>query len=289
MSDRGGNNLERKGLMHIIVTIKQVPETSNVKMDPETGTMLRTAVEGIINPLDLFAIEAALRLREARGGSVTVISMGPPKAEVSLRDALAMGCDQAILLSDRRFGGSDTWATAYTLALAIQKLAPFDLIICGERATDGETGQVGPGIAAYLDIPLATYVSQVIEAGDDFLRVERMVEGGREQVWSSLPLVLAVLKETGTPRLGTVRSKIQSRKAIIPTWGPEQVGCQEDWIGLKGSPTRVVKIYSPVLARKGELVVVETAEDLEKAAAAFIRFLKKRELTVFMPKCNGGV
>lgn len=274
--------------MHIIVPIKQVPETSNVKMDPETGTMLRTAVEGIINPLDLFAIEAALRLREAKGGSVTTISMGPLKAETALRDALAMGCDRAVLLSDRRFAGSDTWATAYVLALTIQKLAPFDLVICGERATDGETGQVGPGIAAYLDLPLATYISHVIEAGDDFLRLERMVEGGCEQVWSSLPMVIAVLKEVGVPRLGSVRSKLQSRKAEIPIWGPDEVGCREEWIGLKGSPTRVVKIYSPVLARKGELVVVEKPEDLDKAGAAFIQFLKDRELTAFIPGCDSG-
>lgn len=274
--------------MHILVPIKQVPETSNVKMDPETGTMLRTAVEGIINPLDLYAIEAALRLKEARGGTVTVISMGPPKAETSLRDALAMGCDQAVLLSDRKFGGSDTWATAYTLSLAIEKLAPFDLVICGERATDGETGQVGPGIAASLDLPLVTYVSQVVEAGDDFMRLERMIEGGREQVWSPLPLVLTVLKDVGNPRLGTVRSKLAARKAEIPVWGPDDVGTKEEWIGLKGSPTRVVKIYSPKLARKGEVIVVKTEEDLEKAAAAFIQFLKDRELTEFIPKNNGG-
>lgn len=274
--------------MHIVVPIKQVPETSNVKMDPETGTMLRTAVEGIINPLDLYAIEAALRLKEARGGTVTVISMGPPKAETSLRDALAMGCDQAVLLSDRKFGGSDTWATAYTLSLAIEKLAPFDLVICGERATDGETGQVGPGIAASLDLPLVTYVSQVVEAGDDFMRLERMIEGGREQVWSPLPLVLTVLKDVGNPRLGTVRSKLAARKAEIPIWGPDDVGTKEEWIGLKGSPTRVVKIYSPKLARKGEVIVVKTEEDLEKAAAAFIQFLKDRELTEFIPKNNGG-
>jgi electron transfer flavoprotein beta subunit len=192
------------------------------------------------------------------------------------------------LLCDRRFAGSDTWATAYTLALAIQKLAPFDLVICGERATDGETGQVGPGIAAYLDLPLATYVSQVIEAGDDFLRLERMVEGGREQVWSSLPMVLAVLKEAGVPRLGTVRSKLQARKAEIPIWGPEEIGSQEEWIGLKGSPTRVVKIFSPKLARKGEVIVVDRPEDLDKAALGFIRFLKERQLTAFIPPNGRG-
>jgi electron transfer flavoprotein beta subunit len=274
--------------MHIIVPIKQVPETSNVKMDPETGTMLRSAVEGIINPLDLFAIEAALRLREARGGLVTVITMGPPKAEVALRDALAMGCDRAILLSDRRFGGSDTWVTAYSLGLAIQKLAPFDLVICGERATDGETGQVGPGIAAFLDLPLATYVGHVMDVGDDYMRVVRTVEGGREQVWSPLPMVMTVLKETGNPRLGTVRSKLQSRKAEIPIWGPNEIGAREEWLGLKGSPTRVVKIYSPKLARKGEVVIVQTPLDLETAAQSFIQFLKARDLTEFIPEHNGG-
>lgn len=275
--------------MHIIVPIKQVPETSNVKMDPETGTMLRSAVEGIINPLDLFAIEAALRLREAKGGTVTTITMGPPKAEAALRDAIAMGCDRAVLLSDRRFGGSDTWATAYSLGLAIQKLAPFDLVICGERATDGETGQVGPGIAAYLDLPLATYVSQVMDIGDDFLRLVRTVEGGREQIWSPLPMVMTVLKEMGNPRLGTVRSKLQSRKAEIPVWGPDEIGAKEEWLGLKGSPTRVVKVYSPKLARKGEVIVVKTPEDLENAAQSFLQFLKNRDLTDFISRRNGGV
>jgi len=274
--------------MHIVVPIKQVPETSNVKMDPETGTMLRTAVEGIINPLDLYAIEAALRLRESRGGMVTVISMGPPKTENSLRDALAMGCDKAVLLSDRRFGGSDTWATAYVLSLAIEKLSPFDLVICGERATDGETGQVGPEIAAALDLPLVTFVSKVVESNEDFLRLERMIEGGREQVWSPLPMVVTVLKEIGNPRLGTVRSKLQSRKATVPIWGPDDVGAKDEWIGLKGSPTRVVKIFSPQLARKGNIIEVKNEEDLEYAGSAFLKFLKDRDLFELIPKSNGG-
>lgn len=274
--------------MHIVIPIKQVPETSNVKMDPETGTMLRTAVEGIINPLDLFAIEAALRLREAKGGKVTVISMGPPKADSSLRDALAMGCDDAVLLSDRKFGGSDTWATAYTLSLAIQKLAPVDLVICGERATDGETGQVGPEIAAYLDLPLATYVSQIMEAGDDFLRLERMVEGGRDVVWSSLPMVLTVLKDVGNPRLGTVRSKLQARKAEIPIWGPTDIDANEEWIGLKGSPTRVVKIFSPKLARKGVFLNVQNPSEIDSAAKQFVQFLRDRDITDYIPHHGSG-
>lgn len=273
--------------MNIVVPIKQVPETSNVKIDPETGTMLRTAVEGIINPLDLYALEAALRLRESQGGTVTVITMGPPKAETALRDALAMGCDRAILLSDRKFGGADTWATAYTLSLAIQKLAPVDLVICGERATDGETGQVGPELAAALDIPLVTYVSQIVETGKDFLRLERMIESGHEQVRSPLPMLLTVLKDVGNPRLGTIRSKLQARKAEIPVWGPADIGGNEEFLGLKGSPTKVVKIYSPKLVRKGKVIVVKNEADLEAAGAAFVQFLKDRELTAYIPKCKG--
>lgn len=270
--------------MHIIVPIKQVPETSNVKMDPETGTMLRTAVEGIINPLDLFAIEAGLKFKESMGGQVTVISMGPPKAENALRDALAMGCDRAVLLSDRRFSGADTLATSYTLSQAILQLAPYDIIICGERATDGETGQVGPGIASFLGLPLATYISRIVEAGQDFLRVERIVEGGREILRSPLPMVLTVVKEIGNPRLSTLRSKMTSRKMDIPTWGASEIGAREEWIGLKGSPTRVVKIFSPKLARKGKLVVVQQPGDLEKAGQAFLQFLIERNLDTYLPK-----
>jgi electron transfer flavoprotein beta subunit len=273
--------------MHIVVPIKQVPETSNVKMDPETGTMLRTAVAGIVNPMDLYAIEAALRMRETHGGSITLISMGPPSAESALRDGLSMGCDRAVLLTDRRFGGSDTWATSYTLSLAIKKLAPVDLIICGERATDGETGQVGPGIAANLDLPLVTYVTRIVEIGVDYLRVERMVEGGRELIWSPIPMVLVVTKEVGEPRLGTVRSKLQARKVEVPTWGPETINAKEEWIGLKGSPTRVVKIYSPKLSRKGELIHVQNREDLEKAGVAFVQFLKDRDLVDLIHHSKG--
>jgi len=274
--------------MNIIVPIKQVPETSNVKMDPETGRMQRTGVEGIVNPLDLFAIEAALRLREANGGTVTAITMGPPKADTALRDALAMGCDGAILLSDRRFGGSDTWATAYVLSKAIQKLSPFDLVICGERATDGETGQVGPGIAAFLNLPLATYVSRIIESGEESLRIERLIEGGREIIWSPLPMVITVVKEIGAPRLGTVRNKLRARKTEIPTWDADVINANVELIGLKGSPTRVVKIYSPNLSRKGLVVEIKNPEDLEKAGAAFAQFLQDRDLTNFIPKCDCG-
>lgn len=264
--------------MNIIVTIKQVPESSNVKMDPETGTMLRTSAEAVINPLDTNAIEAALSLRDQYGGKVTVISMGPKRAEEALYEALAMGCDDAVLLSSPKFAGSDTWATSYVLSRTIEKLAPYDMVICGERATDGETGQVGPGIAACLDLPLGTYISKFIEVTKDRARFVRTVEGGREVLETSLPFVAVVVKEIGVPRLSTVRSKIKAKKKEIPMWGPDDINAKPEWIGLKGSPTRVVKINTPKLMRTGNLITVKSPADIEKAADQFIDFLKEREL-----------
>lgn len=268
--------------MNIIVTIKQVPESSNVKMDPETGTMLRTSAEAVINPLDTNAIEAALTLLDKYGGKVTVISMGPKRAVEALYEALAMGCDEAVLLSSPKFAGSDTWATSYVLALAIEKLAPYDMVICGERATDGETGQVGPGIAACLDLPLGTYISKFIEVDKGKARFERAVEGGHEILQTSLPFVAVVVKEIGTPRLSTVRSKLKAKKKEIPVWGPDEIDAVPESIGLKGSPTKVVKINTPKLMRKGNLITIKSPADIEKAADLFIDFLKERELTEFI-------
>lgn len=264
--------------MHIIVPIKQVPETSNVKMDPETGTMVRTGVEAIVNPLDLYAIEAALRLREAHGGTVTTLSMGPPKAETALREAMAMGCDDGVLLSHRKFAGADTWATAYTLAQAIRKLADADLIICGERATDGDTGQVGPGIAAFLDLPLATYVGRILEVKDGALRVERLVEGGAEIVRTPLPAVLTVVKEVAYPRLPTLRGKQRAKRTDLPVWGPDEIGADPACVGLKGSPTRVVKIEAPKVAREGERLRVKSPEGIERVTTRIVDLLTERQL-----------
>ncbi len=264
--------------MRIVVPIKQVPETSNVKMDPETGTMIRTGVEAIVNPLDLYAIEAALRLRDAVGGQVTTISMGPPLAAKALKEALAMGCDDGVLLSHRKFAGADTWATAYTLAQAIKKLGAVDLVICGERATDGDTGQVGPGIAAFLDFPLATYVSRIADIEDDGLRLNRLVEGGIEVLWTSLPAVLTVVKEIAAPRLPTLRGKQRARQTDLPVWGPDELALDAEKIGLNGSPTRVVKIDKPKISRHGELVYVKNPADVDAAAARFVAFLRDRQL-----------
>jgi electron transfer flavoprotein beta subunit len=270
--------------MRIIVPIKQVPETSNVKMDPETGTMVRSGLASIINPLDLYAIEAALCLREEHGGQVTALSMGPASAEKALKEAIAMGCDDALLLSSKKFAGSDTWATSYALVQAIRKLGSVDLILCGERATDGDTGQVGPGIAALLDLPLATYVTRIFDVTPQSLRFERLVEDGTETQWTSLPVVLTVLKEVGYPRMPTLADKLRSRSANVPLWGPEEIDAETEYLGLKGSPTRVVKIDKPKVARKGEFIEVKNKEDAVNAAGQVVDFLRERNFL----RNNGG-
>ena len=264
--------------MHIVVPIKQVPETSNVKMDPETGTMIRAGVESIVNPLDLYAIEAALRLGEKSSAKITALSMGPPKAAKAIKEAIAMGCTDGVLLSHRRFAGSDTWATAYALSQAIRRLDEVTLIICGERATDGDTGQVGPGIAAFLDLPLATYVSRIHNPSGGGLCVDRMVEGGAEVLWTPLPSVLTVVKEIAYPRLPTLRGKQRAKRADLPVWGPDDVDARIDWLGLKGSPTRVAKINKPQVARKGELFRVKEVADVDVAVSLLVDFLQERQL-----------
>lgn len=262
--------------MHIVVPIKQVPETDQVRMDPETGTMIRRGLSAIINPLDLYALETALQIKEIRPARITVLSMGPRLAEKALREAIALGCDQGVLLTDRKFAGSDTWATAYTLAQAIRKLNPVDLVICGERATDGDTGQVGPGIASFLDLPLATYVDRLEGFENNGLRVRRMVENGTERLWTSLPAVLTVVKDIAQPRFPTLASKLAARQASVRVWGAVDLAVDEDCLGLKGSPTRVVKIQKSKLSRKGELVRAFTPEEIDNAANRIIRYLQER-------------
>lgn len=264
--------------MHIIVPIKQVPETSNVKMDPNTGTMMRDGVESIINPLDLYAIETAIQLKEESGGKVTVITMGPPAAEKALKEAVAMGCDNGVLISDRKFAGADTWSTAYVLVKAIEKIGEFDLIIAGERATDGDTGQVGPNIAAYMDIPLATYVSKIDKVNKSDLIIERLTEEGYEKLQMPLPGLLTVVKEISYPRLPTLRGKQRARKMELPVYTVNDLDVVEENLGLKGSPTRVVKIATPKVTRGGKIVKPSDSESLEKAVDELVEFLKNREI-----------
>ena len=264
--------------MKIIVPIKQVPETKSVKMDEETGTVIRDGVAAIVNPLDLYAIEIAIQLKEQYGGEIVAISMGPPKAETALREAIAMGIDSAVLVSDKKFGGSDTWATSYIISAAIRNIGEFDLIICGERATDGDTGQVGPGIAAFLDLPVLSYVNKVEKINDNRCYAHRLVEDGSEILSSSLPALLTVVKEVSEPRLPTLRGKQKAKKSEIPVWDNQKLNIDQNKIGLQGSPTRDVKIFRPKVTRKCELVFAGDEAQIQNSASRLTAFLTGKEL-----------
>ncbi len=250
-------------------------------MDPETGTMIRDGVESVVNPLDLYAIQVGVDLKERYGGTVTVVSMGPEKAIKAIKEAVAMGCDEGVLLSDGAFRGSDTWATSYTISRAIQKIGGYDMVVCGERATDGDTGQVGPGIAAWLDLPLLSYVSRIetlAAEGAASIEVERLIENGYQRLRAPLPAVLTVVKEIVRPQLPTLGGKKRARQLAVPTWGKSDIDLKDAFLGLKGSPTRVVKIRTPKVARNGELVSATDGERVETAIDGLITFLRAKEV-----------
>jgi electron transfer flavoprotein beta subunit len=248
--------------MHAIVCIKQVPESPNVGIDPSTNTLIREGIPSIVNPFDLYAIEEALLLKDKFGGKVTVLTMGPPQATDALREALAMGADEALLLSDKAFAGADTWATSYTLAKAVEKIAEYDIVFCGKQAIDGDTAQVGPGIARRLGIPQLTYVSKVREIDIERKRivVERMLEAGKEIVESRLPALVTVVKDINQPRFRSLIGIRKASQAEIPVMGPVDLGCEEEKTGLAGSPTEVVKIFTPEPRKGGEILEGEPEE-----------------------------
>lgn len=246
--------------MNIIVCIKQVPNTTDVKIDPVTNTLIRDGVESVINPFDTYAIEEGVRLKERYGGKVTVVTMGPPQAENALKEAISLGCDEAILVSDRKFAGSDTWATSYTLSYAIRKIGAFDCIICGKQASDGDTAQVGPGISTHLDIPQVTYVKRIEEISNNKARVERMTEEGYDILETPLPCLFTVVKEINTPRLPSMRGMMKAKSAKITKWTAEDIKADPKSIGLDGSPTRVVKIFTPPPRKGGEMLKGDTAD-----------------------------
>ncbi len=248
--------------MKIAVCIKQVPDTTDVKIDPKTNTLIREGVQSITNPFDEFAVEEALLTKEKYGGEVHVISMGPPQAIEILKNALAVGADKVYLVSDRAFAGADTLATAYTLSKTIEMIGGVDLVICGKQAIDGDTAQVGPGIATRLGIPQLTYVSKVKEidfAGKKIV-VERMLENGREIVQSTLPALITVVKDINEPRLPSLLGIKKAAKAQIPTLTAKDIAVDEDRIGLKGSPTWVTKVFSPEARGGGEVLKGEVTE-----------------------------
>ena len=250
--------------MNIIVCIKQVPDTANVKIDPQTNTLIREGVESIINPFDMYAIEEAVRTKEKLGGSVLAVTMGPPQADAALREAISMGVDEAVLVSDRAFAGSDTWATSYTLACAIKKIGKFDIIFCGKQAADGDTAQVGPGVSMHLDIPQVTYVKKIEEVTPDHARVERMTEEGYEVIEVPLPVLFTVVKEINEPRIPSLKGKMRSKSAQIRTLTANDIDADEKSLGLNGSPTQVVKIFTPPPREGGQMLTGSTEEIVDK-------------------------
>ena len=252
--------------MRIAVAVKQVPDTAEVRIDPDRGTLIREGVPSILNPFDEYALEEALRWRDELGGSVIVLTMGPPQAEAVLREAVAMGADEALLISDRAFAGADTWATSHTLAAAISKLGDIDMVMTGKQAIDGDTAQTGPSIAASLDWPQVTFVGKVRSVEDGHIVAERNVEGGIEVVRSTLPVVVTVLKDANIPRLPSLRGKMKARKLEVPAWGIDDLGLDPSETGLDGSPTRVVSIATPDTTCSGE-IHRGTPEELATAIA----------------------
>lgn len=261
--------------MKIVICIKQVPAISEVSIDPETKRLKREGVESVLNPFDLYAVEEALCLREQLGGTVIAMSMGPKQAEASVREAIAIGADRGILLCDRGFSGSDTWATSYALARAVATIGDVDLVICGKQAVDGDTAQVGPGIAAHLDWPQVTYVSYLNAADPQRITVTRMHEDGSEVTQLTLPAVITVVKDINVPRVPTLKNVLASRQADIPFWTPARIAADPELLGLDGSPTRVVKTQPPP-PRDSETVILDG--DPRESARRIVHDLRMQSL-----------
>ncbi|MCD4817882.1 MAG: electron transfer flavoprotein subunit beta/FixA family protein [Candidatus Cloacimonetes bacterium] len=249
--------------MNIIVCIKQVPDTTEIKIDPQTNTLIREGVESIINPFDLYAVEEAVRLKEQFGGKITAISMGPPQVEKALRETVAMGVDEIVLLSDRRFAGSDTWATSLTLAETIKKIGDYDLLLFGQQAIDGDTAQVGAGVAAHLQIPQVCFVKHIESIENEKITIQRLMEDGYDRLQVSLPAAITVVKEINTPRLPSLRGKRNAKKTLLQVKNADDLDLNENDIGLNGSPTQVVKIFSPDIHKNGEKYELPPEELIE--------------------------
>ena len=256
--------------MELVVCIKQVPDTTDIKIDPISNTLIRSGVPSIINPFDMYAIEEALRIKEKTGGKVTVISMGPPQVESAFKEAISLGVDECVLLSDRKFAGSDTLATSYTLTEGIRKIGKVDLIICGKQAADGDTAQVGPGIAELMEIPQATYVRKIEKIEDEKITVQRTTDYGYDVVEMKLPALITVVKEINDPRLPSLRGKMRAKKYEHKTLSADDLKIDERRTGLDGSPTKVVKIFNPELKGGGEIIEGDSDEIAEKLFRKFI-------------------
>lgn len=237
--------------------MKQVPDVAELRIDEITHTLIRSGVPSILNPFDEFAVEEAVRIREKHGGKVTAISMGPPQAKDALVKCLAMGVDRAILLTDKAFSGADTWATAKALSLALQKVG-FDLAICGMKAIDGETCQVGPELAEMLGIPHISYVKKVeISPEARKIEAERLTEQGYELIQTGLPCLLTATKALNVPRAPTALQQLAAKQKPIEIWRAEDIGANPRDVGLPGSRTQVVKVYTPKILTQGTIVTTD--------------------------------
>lgn len=251
----------------IVVCIKQVPGTTEIKIDPETNTLIREGIENIINPFDAYAIEEGVRIRERfNDGEVEVIAltMGPPQSREILKEAISVGVDSAILLSDRAFAGADTWATSTTLAKAINKIEDCRLIILGKQTLDGDTGQVGPELAQRLSIPFIGYASSILEINRNKMKVKRLMEDRYETFEINLPAAISVVKDINTPRVPSLRGKMKAKSAEIPVWDAKQLEADEDEVGLSGSYTQVVKIFTPKIKHEIKMIEGSPGEQVEQ-------------------------
>ena len=264
--------------MNIVVLVKQVPNTTNIKLDPKTGNLIREGLESIMNPDDLHALEAAVKIKEETGGKVTAVSMGPPQAVDVLTQAMGMGADKAVLLSDRAFSGADTWATSYTLSKGIEKIKDYDLIICGHQAIDGDTAQIGPQVADWLDIAQATYVKDIESIDKNELIVKRRLEDGFERVACKMPALLTVISELNEPRYPHMGQLIFAceQKAPIKVWNAADIGVNTIEVGLEGSNTHVIKTFTPNFKRQNELLEGSN----KKVVSDLINRLKKSDTTI---------
>jgi electron transfer flavoprotein beta subunit len=248
--------------MKIIVLVKQVPDTTEVKLDPKTGNLIREGIESIINPDDRHAIEAALQLKERYGGKVMVLSMGPPQAIDVISESIGMGADEGFLLSDKAFAGADTWATSITLGKAVEKIGAYDLILCGRQAIDGDTAQIGPQVAEHLGLPQVTYVFHIEQIKGKKLVAKRRLEDGYERIQCSLPALLTVIGEMNVPRFPSMDRLIDAcmERAPITVWNAADIGVMTRDVGLEGSLTHVIKTFVPKSKREGEILEGTTRE-----------------------------
>ncbi|RNC29827.1 MAG: Caffeyl-CoA reductase-Etf complex subunit CarD [Candidatus Dichloromethanomonas elyunquensis] len=275
--------------MHFVVCLKQVPDTSEVRIDPATNTLMREGVPSIINPYDAHGLEEAIKLRDQLGGKVTIVSMGPPQAKEALKKAISFGADRAILLSDRAFGGSDSLATAYVLSTVLKKIheaEPIDLIFTGKEAIDGDTAQTGPGIAQRLGFPQLTYIIKIIDISESSITVERKTESGRQIVQAKLPALITVEKELNEIRYATLPNMMKAAAYEPEVWDSKFLEFDIMQMGLKGSPTSVSKIFAPPGRSGGE--IIDGTKDPVATAESLVQKILQQNIIMVHPLVKGG-